>query len=182
MADAGQILIGASGNVFVAPTGTAAPTDMDTALNAAFVNLGFVTEDGVTFRESKEITSIGAWQSSFPVRHFVTTRDVEVAFALREWSKETVEFATGGTVSTAGASDYKLVPDSSSDLDVLSLVIEWTDGTRKYRLYVPEGIVSETIETQLVRTAAADLPVTFKGLYNGSAEVYTLFTDDPSFA
>lgn len=37
------------GYLFSAPAGTALPTDYTTALNAAFVNLGYVTDEGAVF-------------------------------------------------------------------------------------------------------------------------------------
>lgn len=180
---ADQVVVGANGNVWVAAPATAAPTDSDTALAAGWVNLGFISEDGATFTEGKSVTDIGAWQSFYPIRRIITDRTVAVHFSLRQWSQPTVEFALGGQVSTNGAGEFKYEPPSPELFDERSLVLEWLDGTKNYRLYIPTGIVSESVETHFVRTSAADLPVTFAAADPGAGlKVYTIFTDDASMA
>lgn len=47
----------AGGYMFVAPLGTTLPTDNTTALDAAFLNMGYLGEDGITFSDSADVTS-----------------------------------------------------------------------------------------------------------------------------
>lgn len=64
MNDKENITIGrpkAGGAIYFAPAGTALPEDADTALSSAFVNLGYVTEDGVTQSTAEETDIIKAW-------------------------------------------------------------------------------------------------------------------------
>ena len=184
MGNAAYVVVGANGDVYAAPTGTAAPTTSTSALNAAFLKLGFVSEDGATFTEGKEITDINAWQSFYPVRRLVTARTVEVAFVLREFSQRNIEFALGGTVTPSDPpGPWTYTPPTPDTLQQKSLVLDWADGAKHYRLYIPVGIVSEDVETVLTRTAAADLPVTFSAIDpGGGTNIYTLFTDDPAFS
>ena len=49
---------GASGAIYRAPLGSTAPTDAETALDAAFVMLGYVSEDGLTNTNSPESDTI----------------------------------------------------------------------------------------------------------------------------
>lgn len=49
------------GAIYYAPAGTTLPTDADSSLAAAFVNLGYVTEDGVTQSTSEETDNLIAW-------------------------------------------------------------------------------------------------------------------------
>lgn len=179
--DADNIVIGSSGSVWVASTSAQAPTTAGTALGGGWTDLGFVSEDGATFTQGMDITDIGAWQSFFPVRRIITARSVQVAFALREWKEATLEFALGGTVA-ANSDEFKYTPPDPEDFDQRSLCLEWADGTKAYRLYIPVGIVSEAVETTLARTAAADLPVTFAASDPGAGKsIYTLFIDDSNF-
>jgi hypothetical protein len=178
-----QVVVGANGTVWVCPYNTAvAPTDSTAAPNTVFENVGFISEDGATFTEGKDITDINAWQSFFPIRRLVTGRSVQVSFALREWNRRTIQFALGGTVSGTAPGPYTYTPPSPSALQVKALILDWVDGAKNYRLYIPQGIVSEAVETTLARTAAADLPVTFAAQDPGSGSIYTLFTNDPGMS
>jgi len=182
MPNAAQVVVAGNGSVYVGITSTPAPTDATTALNAGFKEMGFISEDGATFTEGKDITDIGAWQSFYPLRKIITGRTVQVAFALREWRRPAVEFALGGTVSGTAPGPYSYIPPAPELLATKSLVLNWVDASKNYRLYIPVGLVTETVETTFARTAAADLPVTFSATDPGGANIYTLFTNDPAFS
>lgn len=47
----------AGGYFFVAPAGTALPTDNSTALAAAYLNIGYLGEDGISFSDSSDVTA-----------------------------------------------------------------------------------------------------------------------------
>lgn len=49
------------GAIFVAPLGTTLPTDATSDLNAAFENVGYISEDGYTNSNSAETDAIKAW-------------------------------------------------------------------------------------------------------------------------
>lgn len=182
MANAEQVVVGANGKVWVAATNETAPTNATDALSAGWTDLGYVSEDGATFSEGKDITDIGAWQSFYPIRYIVNSRQVTLSFTLRQWNNVTVEFALGGTI-TGGPTAFTYTPPSPEDLDLRSMALEWSDGNKSYRLYIRRGLVSENVETQLIRTDAANLPITFSAMDPGSGNaVYTLFTNDTNFA
>ena len=50
-----------AGAVYRAPAGTTAPTDASTELAAAFKELGFVSDDGVSNSNSGDSTDVYAW-------------------------------------------------------------------------------------------------------------------------
>lgn len=50
-----------AGGLYVAPYGTALPTDVDEPLNAAFKSLGYVSSDGVTISIDGSTTPIEVW-------------------------------------------------------------------------------------------------------------------------
>lgn len=51
----------ATGAVFVAPAGTTLPTNASSALDAAFKNLGYVSEDGLVNSVETDTESVKAW-------------------------------------------------------------------------------------------------------------------------
>jgi hypothetical protein len=180
----GQTLIGASGTVYVNTPGSTvtAPTSEISALDSDLVELGFISEDGVTFRDSKDVGELKAWQTPYPVRRFVTGRAFEAEFNLEQWNWHTVPLAFGGGVLTEPTpGHYKYVPPDADDLDIRALVIDWVDGTRKYRLWVPNTMVTAPVEVNVKRDDGAMFPVTLGALFDGVNPPFALFTDDPAF-
>jgi hypothetical protein len=159
--DATEVVVGANGDVFVAPIDTTLPADVDDPLDGAFSDaLGFTSEDGVTATDGKTTVNIGAWQSFYPLRTIVTERNFTVAFVLRQWNQDTVSLAFGGGTFEATGSFTKYIPPDPSTIDERVLVVDWADGDDLYRLVVPRCVVSEDVASQVTRTNAADLPIT----------------------
>ena len=164
--NASELIVAAKGTLSVAPFGTALPTDSTTALNAAFVDVGYVTDAGVTLTATPTVTDIGAWQKLTPIRKIVTNRAFTAAAQLEQWNQETIALAFGGgtwTMVTAGA--YKYSPPNDGDaLTDYSVVIDAQDGTKSFRYVIFKANVTDAITTNLVNTAAATFPVTFSAL------------------
>lgn len=184
--DADELVVAKNGQVYVAPIGTPLPTDPDEALNAAFIGLGYVTEDGATLTVSPEVTDFMAWQSRQPIRRELTAQEIQVSFGLQQWNEETVPLAFGGGQITTlgGGAGYRYdFPEDSDSLDERALVLDAQDGAVHHRFVFPRGNVTEAVETQFQRGATAVLPVTFKALEptEGGRPGYYL-TDSPDFA
>lgn len=180
----GQTLIGASGTVYVSTPGSAvtAPTDEASTPDTDLVTVGFISVDGVKFRDSKDVGNLKAWQTPYDVRRFVTGREFEADFSMEQWNWHTVPIAFGGgTVSIPSAGHYKYSPPDADDLDPRSVLIDWIDGTRKYRLWVPSAIVTAPVEVNVKRDEGAMFPVTFGAIFDGTNAPYVIFTDDPAF-
>jgi hypothetical protein len=180
-----QITVGANGSIHVASAGTAAPSDIATPWAAGWVDLGYANNDGVKFTDAKTTERIDVWQLFYPARHIVTARDTKASFVLRQWSKDTVKLAFGGgtITTTAGPpAHYLYLPPDPGSLDERAIGIEWIDGTKVYRLVLPRVLVTESVETNLVKTGAADLPITVGVMGVDGASPWSLRTNDPAFA
>jgi len=181
--DTDQIVVGANGTVRVAAMATAEPADISVAFAAGWTDLGYVSEDGVTFRDAKTLEKIPVWQLFYPGRMIVTDRDFSVTFALRQFNGPQAEFAFGGaTVTADSAGKYRLTPPSPEVIDNRKLAVEWMDGAKTYRLILPKGMVSETVESTVARTKAVDLPITFSVIGDDAiAAPWYMLTNDPFF-
>lgn len=183
--DADQITVALTGNVSVAPysAGLVLPEDMS-ALDAAFINLGYTTEDGVTFSATPNVEDILAWQKATPVRRVVTSRDVSIAFTLQQTNADTFALGFGGgdwTEPTAGVFRY----DPPADADALSeyaCVIDFADGTKDSRIVLMRATINEAVESQLVRNQALMIPVTLAGLTpDGEDAPWYMLSDDTAY-
>ena len=182
--DVSEIVVGANGSIYVAPVGSPLPASIDDPLDdSAWVDLGYASEDGVTWTDGRSLFEVMVWQSFYAARRGVESREGSAAFQLMQWNGENVKLAWGGGDITADAEGaYRYTPPSPEDLDERALCVEWSDGSKDYRLVLPRGNVSENVETNLVRTEAAALPITFSLLGSDGADPWFFQTNDPAFA
>lgn len=180
-----QVRVASKGQVHVAPAGTTLPTTEESVLDAAFVGLGYTSEEGVSFTAEIETEEIKAWQTLDALRIIVIARALSLAFEGLQWNADTIALAFGGgdwTEPTPG--HHKYVPPGNEDaLAEYAIVLDFRDGDNLYRLVIERGSITESVETQLVNNAAAKLPVTLKAL---AAEEegdpsWFLLTNDESF-
>lgn len=182
--DVNAIVVGGDGDVWVAAVGTAAPADESAAPAAGWEKLGWIQEDGVTFRDQEDDTEVPAWQSFYALRRLIESKSAEAEFTLRQIDKSTIVVAMrGGSVSTVSAGHYKFTPPQpSAGIFSRAFLIDVIDGTDKYRFVIPKATVQEGVETQFQRTAPADLPLTISALGADATDPWYLLTNDAAFA
>lgn len=178
--DTSEIRVGASGTVYVAPTGSTLPTDESTALDAAFIELGAINEDGVTLSPSRSIEKIRAWQSAKAVRTVITEDELALSFSLMQFNEITLPLALGGGSIADNTGSYTYTPPAAGTVDERAFVIEWVDGNITNRMVVPRGMVTEVSDIELTKGAAIELGLTVEVL-GSSPDDFTLYTDDPAF-
>lgn len=160
-----EVGVAVSGGLYVAPTGTAAPTDTSTALNAAFKELGFFDEDGVTESFERDTTDITAWQNATTVRTVVTNAKVTYQGKLIQTNKDVIEAALGVTVTqSVPHGTYTINPGSTGGRK--SWVLQIVDGAAIKRIYIAEGEVTELGETVYQTGEAIGYDVTITAYSN----------------
>lgn len=163
--DADNVVVAANGFVATAPVGSTLPTDATTALDAAFTELGYINEDGVSFAPDVTIDDLPAWQSLSPIRTLLTNYIIEVSFGLMEWIEDNLKLAFGGGVFTDngdGTWDYLLpLPGERAPF---AMVIEGQDGANRYRIVLDRVELSDTGEVTFQKGDASQFPVTVRAL------------------
>ena len=103
-----------NGAVFFAPLGTTLPTNADSDLDAAFTNLGYVSEDGVVLGKSESVDDIKAWgretvmtssteySETITLNFLETVRESVLKFI---YGEENVIVGDGGNVKVASTGD-----------------------------------------------------------------------------
>lgn len=184
MADSGNIwaaTIAADGaSVYAAPLGTTLPTSATGTLNAAFKDLGWVSEDGVTNSIKRDTTKHYAWGGDV----VKTTQDrytETVKFALLESSAEVLKVAYGAGNVTVPGTDQLKVEHSSLMLARQSFVVDFVDGDRAGRIVIREGMVTELGDVKYVHKDLVmyDLTVDVYKPDNGDNAVVTYFDYSP---
>jgi hypothetical protein len=163
--DVDNVIVAANGAVYIAPDGTALPTDATTALDAAFIELGYVSDDGVAFTPEVTVEGIPAWQSLSPIRNLLTDYSITAEMTLLEWKKETLElYFGGGTFTDNGDGTWDFLLPAPGEQDVYAMVIEGHDGVERYRIVLDRVQLEDAGETTFNKGEAAGLPVTVKAL------------------
>lgn len=182
--DSDQIVIAAGGAISIANVGTTVAPDPADPLSGSFRDLGYASEDGVTFSDAPTVEAIMSWQKSTPTRRIVTGREQSIAFDLQQWNDATFPLAFGGGAwASAGSGLFRFDPPDETDaLEEKCLVVDWADGDRNFRLVAYVGNVTGGVETNLTRTGEARLPITFEINARDSGPSWNLFSDDPTFA
>lgn len=117
MNDKGNITIGlpkSGGAIYVAPIGTTLPTDASTALPAAFVNLGYISEDGVTLTTAEETDTIKAWGKD-TVMVSQTDYTETVTYNLLETVRESALQVTRGNENVVIGADGAIKSGTTGD-------------------------------------------------------------------
>ena len=148
-----------TGTVYIAPIGTPGPHTLDEALDPAFLDLGFITDEGLKITNDIALEPKSSWTSLYPKAYIIVGRDVVVEFSLLEWNKRAVEFALDGNVAK-NSTEWKHAGYNASATSK-SMVIDAVDGDDKLRYYFPVGIVTADLESTASREDAAELPVAF---------------------
>jgi hypothetical protein len=178
---AAAVRVAITGEGYVAPTATAAPTTSVSALNAAFIGLGYVSEDGITETYDDTIEDIIAWQGATVVRSTRTSSKATLSMKLIESKGEVLElYHPGSAVAIVSAGQWK-IDVVAPTADPRSFVFDVIDGTKHLRIYVPNGEVTERGEIVYANGEPIGYEVTITCYPNSSNVVLTKFTDDTNW-
>lgn len=148
-----NVRVAVTGGAYFAPTGTTLPTSPTAALDAAFEELGYLSEEGITQTIDESITNIKAWQNGDIVRKVQDEHDVTFAMSLLETSDQTLDVYYGNYVN--GTVEIKADNETRGEW-VLNIV----DGGDRLRIVIPDGQVTDRGDVQYVNGNAVMYPIT----------------------
>lgn len=180
MPDSENVLVALTGGIVTAPTGSTAPTDADTAWAGAYVDLGYISEDGITESPSDDTTEIKVWQGGAVVRRLITGSSTTYQFMMVETTAAGLELYHKGSVVTGGGGGEGSIEVKSPTTDRRSFGIDVIDGDRLVRLYIPDGEVTERGDVVYKNDEPIGYEVTVTA-YPGDDDVHTIkfFSDLP---
>lgn len=161
------------GSVFVAPVGTELPTDVTTALNAAFQNVGYISEDGVVNTNSPDTDTIKEWGGA-SVGKIDNGKDDTWQFTMIEALNPTALKLVYGADNVSGtlANGITVKANSNEQADV-SLVIDMIlKGGALKRVVLPSAGVSEVGEVTYAATSAIGYQTTLLATPDASGNTH----------
>jgi hypothetical protein len=166
--DSDNVRVAVSGAVYVAPTGTTAPTTSGSTLDAAFVDLGYVSQDGVTESIDRSTTQIRAWQNGSLVREVTQEGTYSVSMTFIETNEAVLELYYG-TANDAG--EFAIDPTSTGGRK--SFVVDVVDGDAVERIYIPAGEITALGERTLASGEAVGYEVTITAYADADSTTVT---------
>lgn len=158
--NADNVSVAVTGACSYAPAGSTGPIDATTTLDAAFLDVGYISTDGVTETRDRSTNDIVAWQNSEVVRSVITESSLSVQFVMIETNKASVELFYGATVSGTDGS-IEVRPGSTGGRKMV--VVDYVDGEDLVRLFLPNAEVQEVGDQALTSGDAVGYDVTIKG-------------------
>ena len=171
-----------SGAVFTAPAGTALPTSASAALNSAFKDMGFVSEDGVTKSTSISTTTIKEWGGA-PVLVTQDEKVVSVKLKLIEYKRKDVHsFVHGSANVTEPSTGAITVKINAEDPGEQAIVIDMTlRGNIDYRMVIPRGKITAIGDTVYKSNEAVAYDITITTMLDDAGyAVYEYMAPHPS--
>lgn len=129
--------------VYVAPKGTTGPSDL--AEPAGFEELGWLSEDGITFDRDEDNTVLRAYQGATVVRRKTNSVDDSFTFqCLEETATVLGLYYKGQTAEVTGTGDAAVAKIELKDQarsDERAFVVDVVDGDITKRHVIPSGSV-----------------------------------------
>lgn len=157
--DASKVRVGAQGIVYHAPLLTALPTDTTTALNVAFLDVGYMSDDGLVATIDQNTTDVRAWGGDL-VRRITSEFGFTIKFTMLELNANSVTAFYGNGTASAWQVQYVQVRKA--------WIAHITDGTAKRRIVIPDGEVTDRGDLTFATNDAIGYEVTVTAYPNAS--------------
>ena len=141
-ANVGAAKPNASGAIWWAPAGTAAPTDATTKLADAFKGVGYVSEDGLTEKETRTYQKHKAWGGD-TVASSQTEYSKSYTFKMLETNEATMKARYGVENVTAEDGEVSQVKRTAKELPEGVWVIEMVIAGKIVRKVMPKCKIEE---------------------------------------
>lgn len=159
-----------AGAVYRAPKGTTLPTDATTALAAAFADMGYISEDGVTNANSPDTDKIRDWGGQTVLVVVNEKSDTFQLTFLESLNSNVLETVYGeDNVTVDSQTGTITVVANADELDEYVYVIDMVlKGGALKRIVIPAGALSETGDVVYRANEAIGYEVTLEALPDSS--------------
>ena len=149
------------GAIYRAPLGTTLPTDATSSLNGSFVNLGYVSEDGLTNSNTASTQAIKAWGGDIVLQPQTEKPDTFTATFIEVMNTDVLKAAYGDSNVSGTLNAGITVRANATELPAACWVIDMIlTGNVLKRIVIPNGQVTEVGEIQYKDDTVVGYPLT----------------------
>ncbi|WP_455713714.1 phage tail tube protein [Streptomyces xanthochromogenes] len=178
--NANAVRVAITGAAYVAPPKSKLPTDATSPWDAAFTDIGWISDDGITESNSSDTSEIKGWQGGQTVRKVVSSSEMTFQFTAIETSKTVLELYHKGSkvVTTTGKS---VLAVKAPGPDRRSFGFDVIDGNSHIRIVIPDGEVTETGDITYKGDEAVGYELTVTAYPAADGTVAIKYSDDPAW-
>lgn len=132
-----------SGAVYRAPKGTTLPTDATTALATAFVDMGYISEDGVVNSNSPETEKVRSWGGQTVLNVATDKPDTFKLTFLEALNPNVLKSVYKATNVTTGTGTISVVANADEPDEYVYVIDMALRGGALKRIVIPDGQLSE---------------------------------------
>lgn len=178
---ADNAIVGITGAVRVAPFGTTLPTDSTTALAAAYEDLGYISEDGVSLGVDDSVENKFAWQNAALIRSIRSQSITSLSFAMLEQKGFNLEFwFPGSTITEPTAGNFRLEVKPPTTVKRV-IVLDVVDGTKSFRWIFGNAELVSRGEIPISNQDLVMYPVTLNFYPDANGNLMDVYSDDPAW-
>jgi hypothetical protein len=157
--DASKVRVAATGKVYHAPLLTALPTDTTTALNVAFLDVGYCSDDGLTGEPDESTSDVRAWGGDL-VRRVISEYGEAWSFTMIETNANVITAYYGNGSATAW---------EGKQIEIRKAwAFHITDGVSINRIILPDASVTDRGAVTYATSSAIARPVTLSTYPNAT--------------
>lgn len=167
--------------IYLAPLGTTVPTDIDSPLDAAFEDVGWLHSDGITESQTGSVEKIRGHQGNGVVRTRINEPGTTISFTALETKDQTNSLRYVESDVTTADGVRKATRGAGQKIATRVAVIDVFDADNdevKERFVIPRFEVSPNGDRQMVNSDIAGFP--FVGEIIGEYTHYSTELDDES--
>ncbi|MGW8975134.1 phage tail tube protein [Streptomyces platensis] len=178
--NANAVRVAVTGAAYVAAPKSKLPTDATTVWDAAFTDIGWISDDGITESNSSDTTEIKGWQGGQTVRKVISSSEMTFQFTAIETSKTVLElYHKGSKVVTTAGKSVLAIKAPGPDRRIFGFDV--IDGNAHIRIVIPDGEVTETGDITYKGDEAVAYELTITAYPGPDGTVAFKYSDDPSW-
>jgi hypothetical protein len=185
--DAANIIVGTAGKAYAAEVGSTFPLGPELAWGEAFVDMGFITADGLEEALAEDRTQLDAWGEDAPVVDFAKKRTQTFKLVFRETTARLLSLYYGvamanmsSTASATGKKEFvSFGSGSTTDTVEIALGLDVVMSGKVHRIMIARCDVSDRGSIKHSADDSSNYELTFTALAapGGGQSVQHFITD-----
>lgn len=167
-----------SGAVHRAPLGTPLPTDATSPLDPAFINLGYVSEDGASNANEMDVSTIKAWGGAIVYRSLTELTDNFKTVLIESKNVDVLKTVYGNdNVSVNAAGDIHVEVKAEDPIESSYVIDTVLRGGKAQRIVIADGAITARDEIVYNDSDPIGYGITISAYPDGNGKSHDIYIE-----